>query len=764
MGGRRQEFEETQAASTVGPIESVCERFETAFAAGKHPVLEELLSEWEEPERSKLLSELLLIELDHASESGETVVPQLYETRFPEHSNVIRDVFDRWMGRQKDTVVGGEDTLVMQSQFGRMRAHAKGGLGIVFRADDRRLKRGVAVKFIRSKYSRDTASRDRFRQEAEITSRLEHPGIVPVYGMGETGEGKLFYAMRFIQGQTMDELIERFHKEHKHGSPENRERRFRELLERFIAVCKTMAYSHNRGIVHRDIKPENVMLGRYGETIVIDWGLAMPVGRRGVFKDSEELTLLPSSGGSSGESWGGTPAYMSPEQAAGTIDLTPASDIYSLGVTLYKILTGKVPFKGSLHDLRSKVIRGDFKKPSERNRDVSRSVEAICLKAMALSPGSRYETALALAEDIDNYLADAPVNAYEEPFSLRLARWGRRHRALSQSMLMGLVLLTVAGMTTSAVVNNWRSHAETARNSEHEMRKHSLAVSARFAARTIADKIDIRLRILEAVASDPQLQALIKPLVADPASESLRKPLQEWFDAARAMHGHIEDRSWFICVADGWQVARYPQFQDTGEPFESLQNNYGYRDYFHGRLSDFETGPPIQQPHVSIAMESTNGGDLIVVLSTPIKASAEDDPLGVIGMSIELGQFADLNIPLPTGQKVILVDTRRYFMKLKDSAAKGPSGEGLLLHHPDLTGIASPDDLPHLTKPIVKQMRAISENGPTTDNLLSADYRDPISDSAADAPLAAYAPVVLTARPPEADVYHTGWFVIIQQQ
>ena len=131
------------------------------------------------------------------------------------------------------------------------------------------------------------------------------------------------------------------------GTLRSREIQFHELLSHFVAVCQTIAYAHNRGIVHRDIKPENVMLGRYGETIVIDWGLAMPVGREGVFKEISEQTLMPSSGSQQSGNEGrgaGTPAYMSPEQAEGRTDLGPASDIYSLGVTLYKILAGRIPF------------------------------------------------------------------------------------------------------------------------------------------------------------------------------------------------------------------------------------------------------------------------------------------------------------------------------------------------------------------------------------------------------------------------------------
>ncbi|MBC8354854.1 MAG: protein kinase [Planctomycetes bacterium] len=767
MGSDNTEPNAAAAPADLGSIESVCENFEIACNRGSRPTIESLLPGWEEPERSKLLSELLLLELNDSSRKGETLVSHVYESRFPDHRHVVKDVFDRWLtSRKADTVTGVDDTLEMRSQFGQLRLHAQGGLGMVFRADDQRLSREVAVKFIRANLASDTESRDRFRLEAEITSRLEHPGIVPVYGLGDTGENELFYAMRFIQGQTLEDSINRFHhgEQSDEGSSDDRDRRFRELLERFIAVCKTMAYAHNRGIVHRDIKPENVMLGRYGETIVIDWGLAIHVSRQGVFKQSGEMTLMPSSDNSSGDSWGGTPAYMSPEQASGMLELTPASDIYSLGVTLYKILAGGVPFTGTLQELRSAVIRGDFKKPTSQNMKASKTVEAICLRAMALSPADRYETALDLSRDVENYLADAPVSAYEEPLSRRFARWGRRHRTLSQSLLGTLLAVTIVGVLAAAIFSQLRSEAVVLQQSEHELRKNSLSVSARFAARTIADKIDIRLRILEAAAESPALLSVIRQVDQQPQDQALREPLQQWLDDELANQQHIESRSWFVCTSDGSQVARYPQFQEDGTPFGSLRNNYRYRDYFHGQLSDFETGPAIEEPHVSIAMESTNGGDLIVVFSVPIKPILEEPSIGIIGMSIELGQFADLDILLPAGQKVILVDTRRYFMKLKDSNDKGPSGEGLLLHHEDLTNVKTADDLPHLDESIVKLMRDTSADQALTENLVRSGYRDPLANAGDRSPLAAFAPVILTARPLGANARHTNWFVIIQQQ
>jgi serine/threonine-protein kinase len=755
--------------SGSAPIESACRRFESSWRAGDEPKVEEFLVGWQEPERSKLLSELVLLELNYIGRDGRTLAPQEYVGRFPEHKDVITDVFDRWTGSRKpETLAGSEDTITMQSQLRTLRLHSQGGLGLVFRADDQLLSREVAVKFIRPNLAEDAESRERFRLEAEITSRLEHPGIVPVYGLGTAEDDQLFYAMRFIQGETFDEAITRFHQTEQDESSnrDERERLFRQLLGQFIAVCKTIAYAHNRGIVHRDIKPDNVMLGRYGETVVIDWGLAMPVGRRGVFRDPGEKTLMPGSGSSSsGGGWAGTPAFMSPEQAAGKIDLTPATDIYSLGVTLYKALVGKVPFSGSLDEIRANVIRGEFKKPTEVRRSASKTLEAVCFKAMALEPPDRYETALELAADVENYLADAPVLAYREPTSRKLARWSRRHRTLSQAFLIGLLILTVAGVSAALVFGRLRSQAVVAQQSEHEQRERSLSVSARFAARTIADKLDIRLRVLERAADDPRLHEYLSQVNADPQNDEARQPLQTWLDLLGEQHRHIDSRALFVCAIDGSQVARFPKLNDNGEPYGSLRKTYQYRDYFHGKGDDFVEGPPLEEAHVSVAMESTNGGYLGVVFSAPVRLRAEEPPIGVLGMSIELGQFADLSIPLPPGQKVLLVDSRKYYMKpLDPGRQRGDSGEGLILHHEDLGDLRGRPRLPHLEDATLEHLLDTAVDGQPLQNLLPGDYRDPVATGDESGWLAAFAPVRLTARPKSSGVRDSGWFVIVQQR
>jgi serine/threonine protein kinase len=160
-----------------------------------------------------------------------------------------------------------------------LRPHARGGLGEVFVARDQELHREVALKEIQARHD-DPRSRSRFLLEAEVTGGLEHPGVVPVYGLGAYPDGRPFYAMRLIKGDSLKEAIGRFHQADVPGrDPGERRLALRGLLRRFVDVCNAVAYAHSRGVLHRDLKPSNVMLGPYGETLVVDWGLAKVVGR-----------------------------------------------------------------------------------------------------------------------------------------------------------------------------------------------------------------------------------------------------------------------------------------------------------------------------------------------------------------------------------------------------------------------------------------------------------------------------------------------------
>jgi serine/threonine-protein kinase len=362
-------------------------------------------------------------------------------------------------------------------RFQLLRRHARGGIGMVFVAMDSELNREVALKQIQTHHADDPTSRARFLLEAEVTGRLEHPGVVPVYGLGANEQGRPFYAMRFVRGESLKEAIERFHRDDARPGrdPAERTLALRQLLRRFIDVCNAIAYAHSRGVIHRDLKPANILLGPYGETLVVDWGLAKVVGRDDPTPvPVAELTLRPATHSGISETIAGsaigTPSYMSPEQAEGRPDrIGPASDIYGLGATLYCIVTGRPPLEGlDVNELLRCVRLGEVPPPRQVNPRVPAALEAVVVKAMAPRPADRYTTARHLAEEVERWLADEPVLARREPVWERARRWMRRRRTLVAALAAAVLAATV-GLTAVLAVQTRANAALRSANLDLEL-------------------------------------------------------------------------------------------------------------------------------------------------------------------------------------------------------------------------------------------------------------------------------------------------------
>ncbi|MDA1013597.1 MAG: protein kinase [Planctomycetota bacterium] len=427
-----------------------------------------------------------------------------------------------------------------QSRYTLTRVYGEGGLGQVWLAVDPDLKREIALKRIRPNKDSNKDAHTRLIREAQITGQLEHPNIIPVYELIHSDEnGRPYYTMKFLRGRTLMDFIEDYHDHKKDGVAEPLE--LVELLGSFIDVCNAMAYAGSRGIVHRDLKPQNIMLGDFGEVLVLDWGLAKRFAEEEDAVNGERPVELGEGVSRSQTMMGGvvgTPAFMAPEQASGeNKNIDARTDVYGLGAVLFSILAGVPPHRGSKTknsikdtvDLLKRISSGDT--PSVRDVDASihKTLDAICRKAMQPEPGKRYQDARELAHDVTRYLADERVSVARESVRDRIGRWLRKNRVWAQSIAGAVLIVTAvaiaaAGLIFDAHRNEVAAHEATERALAGESKAKATAQTAEaestdsfIAARRTVDTLYRDLS--ESLSEYPAVQKLRASLLEGAAAE-----------------------------------------------------------------------------------------------------------------------------------------------------------------------------------------------------------------------------------------------------
>ncbi len=493
-------------------LEQIIERYERQFANGDSPDIRDFL-DCECEDRRELLLELVHTEIELQVRDGKKSRVEQYLARFPEIADDrkaigeliqteyrTREQFEPGVKLQEfvlrfpDTWQVLIDNVLLKpglagsrssgdgrnhhvdssfsdesGRFRKSQLHEQGGLGNVWLANDLELDRRVAVKEIKAKYSASDVHRLRFLREVQITSRLEHPGILPVYGLGQLANGAPYFAMQFVKGRNFRQAIVEFHATDE-GRDGKQSLEFRRLIRHFLDVCNTLQYAHARGVVHRDIKPENIMIGQYGETFVVDWGLAKTNEPERAADSTADQTLYAGMTTSLDGLTIGSPAFMSPEQFEGNQErVSPVSDVYNLGATLLSLIANTdnpnkfLQSDGvSRHGAGSVLLSPEFK-----------PLVSICRKAMAKETSCRYQSVELLSEDVDNFLLERPVSAHRESIGELVTRSSRRYRAVLNTALVAFALLSGIALFAAIWINFARQQAVVARLSESKLRREA---------------------------------------------------------------------------------------------------------------------------------------------------------------------------------------------------------------------------------------------------------------------------------------------------
>jgi serine/threonine protein kinase len=614
---------ETLTTSELLWIGKVEDRFEDAWkGAGsldQRPRIEEYLGEQTGPARMALLRCLLEVDLDYRRRHEEQPTPAEYESRFSGHAELVRDAFAASLSRPTENwpVIPGYQ---IQDEIGR------GGMGEVYRARDERLGRTLAVKVLQNRYRDARDMQCRFEEEARLTGQLQHPGVPPVHELGKTADGRPFFSMKLVKGQTLADLLRR-----RQGPGEE--------LARFVSifgeVCRAVAYAHSHGLLHRDLKPANVMVGAFGEAQVMDWGLAKAHGGEQAGRGwSGEASTLHTARPAKEADWTqdgsvlGTLGYMAPEQARGEIDrLDERSDVFGLGAILCVILTGRPPHEGAtVQEVRRRAAEGELAEPLARldGCGADAGLVQLCKQCLAAARDER------------------PRNA-------------------------GVVATRVAGYQAAAQERLRRVELEQAQARERLLGN---AYAAQVAAGTVLLKWRLLSSAVEQASGAPKLWELLR--------DDNRRELQQFLER---LHARYENeplfKTWYVLDREGTLVGYWPV---TPIDQEVLGGTYAGRDYFQGARQKTD-GFPV---HVSRIFRSVADDVYKVALSTPIRDRGQPDGtfLGVIAVSLTTDPVMGLPQFHDKQRKAVLVGRQ----DTNDPRAPGLNGPAerkyLILVHP----------------------------------------------------------------------------------